>query len=68
MGYASKSLRAEQMIVSWPRNLPANFSFPQKDLNFFWFHLGQNFEVAVLLYFHLTATPAKLGSLGCTHN
>jgi len=34
MGYASKSLHAEQMIMSWPRNLPANFSFSQKDLNF----------------------------------
>lgn len=29
-----KAFMLQQVIMSWPRNLPANFAFPPKDLHF----------------------------------
>lgn len=54
MGPASKSLHAEQMIMSWPRNLPANLAFPPKDLHFPGFIQVRISKGMFLLYFRLS--------------
>lgn len=58
MGRASKSLHAEQMITSWPRNLPANFAFPPKNLHFPGFIQVRISKGMFLLHFQLSAAPA----------
>lgn len=68
MGPASKSLHAEQIIMSWPRNFPAKFAFPPEDLHFPGFIQVRISKGMFSLYFHLSVQHQPgLGNRGA-HN